>query len=225
MKTLKQIRDKVIDDLDLYEETFVDDAELDNLINEGIKKVEAIIHTLYEDYFLATSTIVLAQDQNLYDFPVDMYANKLRTLIYSDGSVSYEIKRVTDLQAAIAYDLVDDITSRETMRWYPMNNSADGRKVRIFPKTADTGSMEMWYIRRAKQLVDDTDISDIPEFIHVVEYSVKAQVLFKDGDPRATDMAGLEREAVSAMTQTLSDMVVDNNNEVEGDYSHYMESY
>jgi len=224
MRTLKQIRDKIIDDLDLYEETFVDNAEIDAFIREGVEKTESSIHTLYEDYFLATSAITLSDHTNLYDFPTDIYANKIRMILYTDGTDTYEVKRVRDIKHEAMREISDPTITGCTLKWYPTNDAANGRKIRIFPKGADTGTLEVWYIRNAKVLTDDTDICDIDEFSNVVELHAKTQIYLKDGDPRAADAQKLEEQAESNMVSTLSAMVVDDDNMLYADYSHYEES-
>lgn len=223
MKTLKQIRDKIIDDLDLEEETFVDEDELNELIKDGVRRTEATIHTLYEDYFLSSVLIPVTSGTNLYDFPPDIYANKVRMVMFTDGTDSYEVKRVKNLKEAVAYDLTND-SYVYNLTWYPVNNASDGRKIRLFPSESDDGTIEVWYIRNAKTLINDDDVCDIDEFVNTIEMYVKTQVYLKDGDPRAGDMSMLEKEAVSQMTVTLSDMIIDEDNEVEADYSFYMES-
>jgi len=224
MKTLKQIRDKVIDDLDLYEETFVDEPELNAFINEGIAKVESAIHTLYEDYFLAPYTFTVEQGVNLYDYPPDIYANKVRMLLFSDGTDAYEVKRSMDVKKDLLYETIVEPSAGCTLKWYPVNGADTGKKIRLFPDTTDTGEIELWYIRNAKVLVNDEDVCDIDEFANVVELYVKTQVYLKDGDPRTSSMAALEEKAGIRMVNTLSDMVQDDDNYVQADYDHYEES-
>ena len=223
MKTLKQIRDKVIDDLDLEEESFVDKEELNEWIRDGVNKVQSNIHTLYEDYFLSNISVPLVEGQNLYDFPADIFANKIRMIMFYDGNESYEIKRSKHLRSSIANDLTDP-DSNNTLTWYPVNNASNGRKIRLFPSTTDTGNMEIWYIRNAKELINDDDVCDIDEYSNVVELYVKTQVFLKDGDVRAEASAVLEKEAGALMVTSLSEMVIDDENEVEPDYSFYEES-
>lgn len=224
MRTLKEIRDKVIDDLDLYEETFVDEPEIDQFINEGIKKAESNIHTLYEDYFLSTYTISITPSEYLYDYPSDIYANKVRMIIFQDGNDAYEVKRAINVKENLLYEKVAQPTSGCTLKWYPINTASDGRKIRIFPNTSDTGTLEIWYIRNAAQLVNDGDVCDIDEFSTLVELHAKTQILLKDGDPRAADMALLEQKEGERMVNSLSDMVQDDDNEIFQDLSHYEES-
>jgi len=224
MRTLKQIRDKIIDDLDLYEETFVDNNEIDAFINEGISKTESSIHTIYEDYYLSTTSLELENNTNLYDYPEDIYANKIRMILYSDGVDVYEVKRVRNIKREAMLELSDPTLTGETLKWYPTNDSSQGRKIRIFPRGADTGTLEIWYIRNSKQLTLDEDICDIDEFSNVVELHAKTQIYLKDGDPRAADSQKLEEQAESNMVSTLSAMIIDDDNEVYADHSHYEES-
>jgi len=115
MKTLKQLRDQVISDLDLQEEEWISESEINVWINEGIKSAEAQIHTLYEDYFLCESdAITIIKGQNLVDYPADIYATKVRKVIFTDGlgnsTASHEVRRIKSLINAKSADLYSSDT-------------------------------------------------------------------------------------------------------------------
>jgi hypothetical protein len=232
MSTLKQLRERVQADLDLQDETFISDSDINAWINESIKKAEAEIHALYEDYFLSETTITLSTGTKLYDYPSDIYGNKIRKLIFQDsaGSTSHEVKRVRNLAEASDRDIY--LTgSNHHLEWTPYNDATNGRKIRIFPETGRSGTLRVWYIRNAKQLVDETvdevttladaQSCDIDEFERYVLQAVKTECLFKDGDPRAIQSKQIEEQLKQNMINTLSNMVPDNNNEIVMDFSFY----
>lgn len=229
MSTLKDIRDQVISDLDLEEEVWVSDAELNTWINEAIKNAEAQIHTLYEDYFLVESDpIAIARGEYLIDYPSDIYANKIRKIIFTDGTgtntASHEVKRIRNILDGKTSDLYSADTTTPILRWTPSNKAGEGRKIRLFPNTGRDGILYMWYIRNAGKLVNDTDVCEIDEFEHYIVQYVKTKVYLKDGDPRADDSKLLEEQYKNDMIQTLSDMAPDGANDLHMDTAHYDDS-
>lgn len=225
MMTLAEMRQIVIDDLDLDEETFITDADLNYWLNKGIKKAEQQIHTLYEDYFLNEATVNIAKGDYLIDYPADIYANKIRQIIYTDytlgSNTSHVVKRIKSLIDGTDMDLYASDTTNPTLRWSPINDPVSGRKIRLFPYTGRSGQLKIWYIRNAKQLAADTDVCDIDEFEEYVIQHCKSMAYSKDGDPRVEESVVMEEQMKEDMMKSLSDMVPDNDNELEKDTSHY----
>lgn len=228
MITLKEMRDQIIDDLDLLEETFVDIPEINKWINEGIRVAEASIHTIYEDYFLVEADpLVITEGNSKIDYPSDIYANKIRKIIYSDGlghSCTHEVRRIKSLLDATNRDLYDAQSSDTILEWTPINDATNGRKIRLFPSSGRSGHLIIWYIRNAKQLALDTDECDIDEFQRFVIQYAKTQAYLKDGDPRADDSKTLQEEFLQSMITTLSNMIPDEDNEIMTDMTHYQDS-
>lgn len=229
MSTLKEIRDQVINDLDLEEETWITDAELNRWANEALKQAEAQVHSLYEDYFLVESDpVAIALDQNTVDYPSDIYANKIRKIVFSDGTgnstASHEVKRVRNLLAAKSADFYGTDTTTPILRWTPTNKAGEGRKIRLFPESGRAGFLYIWYIRNAAEMVNDSDVCEIEEFEHYIVQYVKTKAYLKDGDPRADDSKILEEQYRNDMITTLSDMVPDDNNELDMDTDFYEDS-
>ena len=228
MTTLAEIRQQVIDDLDLDEQDFISEEDLTRWTNDAIQVAEGEIHTLYEDYFLASEDISITYGSSQYvDYPADIYANKIRKVIFTDGtgtsSSTHEVRRVRDILKAEEDDIYNTQTSTPVLQWSPYNGAADGRKIRLYPSTGRTGTLIIYYIRNAKRLVEAADETDIDEFSRFLVQYVKTQAYLKDGDKRAEDSKALEEQYKSEMILTLSDMVPDDNNEVMMDLSHYNE--
>jgi hypothetical protein len=225
LKTLLQLRDHVKADLDLEDEDFISDSDINTWLNEGITSAEQQIHTLYEDYFLAQDTVTLSSGQNLYDYPSDIYANKIRKMIFRDGvsnsTSTHLVRRVRDLLLASERDYFGTNTTNAILQWAPINDSTNGRKIRLFPQSARGGFLDIWYIRNAKVLVADTDVCDIDEFEKYVVQYAKTQAFLKDADPRADDSVILQQKYESDMILTLSDMTPDRDDELDMDLSHY----
>lgn len=228
-RTLKQIRDQVISDLDLQEEEWISEEEIDVWINEAIKNAEAQIHTLYEDYFLNESPPTqITFGQSTVEYPSDIYANKVRKIIFTDGTgthtASHEVRRVKNLLEGKTADLYSNDTALPILRWTPINQAGVGRRIRLFPETGRSGYLYIWYIREVSQLVNDDDVCEIDEFSHYIVQYAKTKAYLKDGDPRADDSKLLEEQYKQDMINTLSDMVPDKNNELHMDLEHYDDS-
>lgn len=226
MKTLKDIRDKVIADLDLYEEDFAEDSDIDAWIREGVELAEAEIHVMYQDYFLSYTEATALTGEASIDYPDDIYSNKIRHIIYSDnGNDVYEIKKSRSPKRELMYEMLTSSTgTSDEITWYPTNKAGEGRKIRLTPADALSGNIVIGYIRNANVLVSDADVCDIDEFSKVVEQHAKTQAYLKDGDPRAADSAQLEEFYNNKMKRSLQDMAADGDNEMEIDMSFYEES-
>jgi len=226
MKTLKEIRDTVIADLDLYEEDFADSTDLDRWIRDGVAIAENSIHALYQDYFLSVTGEVTLDGSSTIDYPSDIYMNKIRSILHTDNSGTiYEIKKSRSIKADTMYEMLNTSAGlSQVLRWFPINTASEGRKIRLTPASSVTGTIVTYYIRNAKRLVADDDVCDIDEFARVIEQHTKTQAYLKDGDPRAADSAMLEKSYITEMEQSLGDMAADNDNELDVDLSHYEES-
>lgn len=217
--TKAQIKTKIEQALDLQEEIFIEPTELDEYINDGIREAEAVIHTIYEDYMLTKASIPLTAGQSDFSLPADIYANKIRALIYNDGTETYQLKRVRQFKD------IPLIQDEELYLFLITNSGASGTKLTLFPKSRVTHSTALtcWYLRQAKQLVDDTDVCDIPEFMSFVIQHAKVRCMEKEGHPLLDNARqDLERQR-QLMTETLTAMVVDEDNKVLMDTGIYEE--
>lgn len=77
---------KITEDCDLVNEPFITTDEVLGYFNEAIEAAETAVHTLgIEDtYFLSWDFIYLNPAQSTYNFPADIYANKIRKMFYSN---------------------------------------------------------------------------------------------------------------------------------------------
>lgn len=336
--TFKEAADKVKRDLDLNEEdpeeTFVKTDELIGYYNEGIDEAEAEIMTLHEDYFLTSDYVPLAQGSDTYDMPKNIYANKLRDVMFENGSIIYEVKkfRMRFKFEKIAFGR--QFGQADDYRYFLTNDAPGKRKFVIVPAARETATlpplsnpftpMRRWYIRQANripitgdftnpenilpasvntgtdvltvaplvpyvtgdqvmlkansgglpaplaentvyfairltdttiklatslanakastaidittvgtgyhtmrvattQAIIDATIIDIPEFVTFLNQWVKCRILNKDGDPRLAIEASLLEEQRKMLTDTLTQMQPDGDDEVEADFSHYEE--
>lgn len=225
---LSEIREKVQQDLDLEGEVFIQPTELTNYINQAIDEAEAEIHSIYEDYFLTDYYVPLETEEHLYSLPPDIYAHKIRKIIYSDDqSKTYEIPRIPERAKFEDIALTERFRSTEFYRYFIYNKEIGNPQLYFVPaiRTGDVSPrrMRVWYLRNANRLVNDTDVCDIPEFVHFVIAYTKLRCLEKEMHPGTEYWANHTERQRRLMVDTLSNMVPDGETRVELDMTTYEE--
>lgn len=226
--TLAEIRQKVEQDLDLEGEVFIQPTELVNYINQAIDEAEAEIHTIYEDYFLTDDYITLVGGEKLYSLPSDIYAHKIRKIIFSDGGTkTYEVTRIPESEKFQDIALTERYSSTEFYRYLMYNKNVGNPQMYFVPaiRSEDAGSnlMRIWYLRNANRLTLDTDVCDIPEFVHFVIAYTKLRCLEKEMHPGTEYWANHTERQRRLMIDTLTNMVPDGDTKIELDMSTYEE--
>ena len=220
-KTLSELRTLVLEPVDMQEEDFVSDAEVNRYINQGIKQAEAEIHSIYQDYFLDWTTVDLVSGTSEYDLPSDIYATKVRKLLWDSTEKQYEIKRIRDLT-----DILDIENEDSYYSYLIRNNASSGVKIKFFPTPLvdSTGDITIYYLRDAAQLSADSDELDIPEFDKFVVLYARYECLKKElGNPLLiATKEELESER-QLMLSTLGNRIADKDNELLIDNSFYFD--
>lgn len=224
LSTLAQIKTRLKDECDIYDEDFIDlTTELLGYINSAIDTCEAVIHNLYEDYFLVNTSVNLVSGTATYGLPTDIYGNKIRGLLYDDGSSrKYEVERIQRFRETLY------ITWPENYKFLMTNDSTNGVRLNLYPTPQETNSfLKMFYIRNAKKLAADTDSCDIPEFIDFIYAHTKWLIARKEKS--TIDLANSEKELAAQkelLVNTLTDMTPDeSSNRVVQDMTFYDEFY
>ena len=230
-RTYAEIERKVRLDLDLQEETFITSEELLGYANEAINEAEAEIHTIYEDYFLTFGYVPLVNGTELYDLPSAIYANKIRAIIYENGSNTvYTIDR---LREPGKFELERLANQNQGTDWYQymlINNAAAtisaSPQMLLIPTPREdlTPGIKVWYLRNANRMIDDTSVCDIPEFVEFVIQYIKVRCYEKEGHPNIQfARVDMERHR-TFMRDTLSNRVPDDDTKIPLDLSTYYES-
>lgn len=219
---------KVESDLDLQEETIITDSEMSGYLNEAISDCEALIHTIYEDYFLTKVSLPLVLGQSLYTIPANIYASKIRGIVYRNGPISFKIKRIHPMDE---FEEVSDLDylpdSNPEYKYLLVNNTnTDGVQIELHPPSQETSltNVTVWYLREATQLSADADVCDIPEFINYIFAHMKKSCMAKEtlGVAPPEAVAALEKQE-QKLINTLTNRTPDNDNEIPADLSHYEE--
>lgn len=214
-----EMNQKIKDDLDLNEETFIQPQELVGYFNEAVDMIEGQIHTLYEDYFLTSISVDVTEGQTEVNLPSNIFANKIRRVLWNlNDSEKYTMQRVRNLDELLLTSAPDDY------RFMITNSETDGFKLSISPSfriTSNNSPLKIWFLRNAKRYVDETSVCDIPEYSNVINQYVRYKCRAKEGHPDAQqDLADLERLRTT-MVETLRDKFIDEQNEVPKDLSFY----
>lgn len=221
--TWAEIRTKVERDLDLEDETFITPTELLGYANEAIDEVERQILTLCEDYFLTRGTISLVSGQEEYDLPTDIYAMKIRQIIYRNGSQVWKLERIRDWSKFLSYEL-DKAFSTATQQYgyFIVNQTAGSPKLLLSPTPSEAGAyLQVWYIRNANELTVDASVCDIPEAVHYVMAYIKMKCMEKEMHPNLPKaLSDLQAQREDTL-KTLTEMFPDNENTIEPDLRIY----
>jgi hypothetical protein len=222
--TYTELSTKVEQDLAIEEELFIQPTEMLGYFNEAIDRAEQMVLTLYEDYFLTKSTVSLVQGTEEYDLPSDIYAEKIRRVIFKNGTDLYTVDRIRDWKKFEEYAESNLYASSELYRYFLYNPSAGQYKMLIVPTSRESGAyLTLWYLRNAAVLSLGTDILDIPEAANFIMQYVKVRIMEKEGH-FALDKAIADLQTEKDMLEsTLANMAPDANNEIEMDASSYRE--
>ena len=226
-KTLLQIKNEIKRALDIEEEDFIQDTELTEYINEGIRECEAEICNINKDYFLTEAYLPLVSGTSEYVLPATIYASKIRGITYTNGDRIYPIKQIRQYYE---FERIANIrqygTSTDDYVYILKNDTAAaGVKISLFPVPRETNStaVTIWFLRSASILSADADTCDIPEFYQFIVRYAKMRVNEKEGHPNLDySISQLEAQR-KQMVDTLTLMIPDNDDTVQPDYSHYWE--
>lgn len=223
--TWGEIKAKVESELDLTEETFIDADEMMGYANDAVDEAESLIHTLYEDYFLTKAPITLVDGTDSYDLPSNIYAQKIRGIIYANGTRIYEVKRIREWRKFLKYRMARTYqTKTEDYRYFLVNDTAGSPQIVLSPPAYEDGEfLEIWFLRQANRFTADSDVCDIPEFVSYIFAYLSERVAFKEqaGGPKHQAAIGDLQGVRDNMQATLAQMVADNDTEIEADTTFY----
>lgn len=226
LNTYGEIEAKVRLDLDQQDtDNFVQNDEFAGYCNEAIDMAEAEILKLHEDYFLTKGTITLVDGTTDYALPTNIYAQKIRSLIYNNGSKIYPIRRNRDPEAFYKRAEALYYANAETEYEYMLINGTEEEqaKVSFMPTPRENGTfIDLWYIRNAKRIPLTTDtgsptrstqlatIVEIPEWTPFIMQYMKWRSMQKELHPLADKAEAAMLELKKNMVETLANRVVDN---------------
>lgn len=232
LRTFASLEAQIRQETDTEDEDFVEPSEMKQIINDAIDIAEAKIHGLRreDDYFLEKAVFNIVEGTADVALPSNIYAWKIKSIIYKRATRIYEIKRLRGKNRFI--DSVDaNLYPTETaiLSWLPYggaNTTGDGRRVRLFPTPQETIAGEIWYIRNMNKYgSDSSEVCDLPEFYRfIIDYG-KVRVAEKEaGNPMLAKWQENFDRSMQNMIETLSEMTDDEDNEIPPDFSFYEEA-
>lgn len=166
--TLANLRTRVRYQADIESSTHVSDAELTYYVNNSAAELHGLLCTLYEDYYLTSSTFTLTS-ANTYTLPSNFF--KLRGLDYDNAG---------------SYITVPRFSFEERNRWQERYQRGDLEVWRAFrlmqgaiyilPEDDFAGTYRLWYLLNYTAMTSDADtLSDLmgwDEYV-VVDAAIK----------------------------------------------------
>lgn len=221
--TYGEIKQRVQDQLDLEDEVFIDASEMLQYCQDAIKKCEAKIHTLYEDYFADKVALTLVAGQNEYDLPSTIYADKIRRVVFREGQTIYPVLKFKNFHQFERIEHAENYDTNGQYRYW-LRNAPTGKKMVMVPNIRQGSPGELcnvYFLRRAIRPTVDSDLVDIPEFYSFIVAYMKMQCYAKEGHPNYQLAAAEVDDETKEMENTLSNRVPDDENEIPLDLSFY----
>ena len=168
----QEMLNKVVLDLDLGDELFIKPPEFVGYFNEAIEEAESELNTLTTphsyDYFLTTKPVPVVINQDTIPLPVDIYADKIRRVMYQNGSIIYPVSmfksrfEFEDIAFSAFYGkpddyrfvLVNDQPGQMRMKFVPvLRETAILPPPLPYPESFDASAVftpvVIWYMRSA----------------------------------------------------------------------------
>lgn len=189
MKTLKQIRDRVMRDLKTEREEYFTKENYDDFINDGIENAARILNSLPLSAYYLAKVVMPINNTQIYDLPETIYPDKI---------VSISIKK----------DIVPKLTGGDRFLnkygWYLDFDGVTKDRQLNFSFTPD-GDVRIDYMILPKKLVADTDVCDLPgpSAIRYVEWYVKRMCAIIEQSSLAGTYTQLLEEAKTEMKSDL----------------------
>jgi hypothetical protein len=159
----KELRQKILVDMDEEDQIQIKPSELIGYVNEGIEDVEGEILKIDEDYMLTYAPMPLVTGVDTYFYPYNIYAYKIRGMQYANGSIIYPVPRIKrkDKFEKIAFAQRFE-QSAQTYEYYTRNDQDGVGKMILIPAARETAvvpplpnpftPMLLWFIREANRV-------------------------------------------------------------------------
>lgn len=159
----KDVRAKILVDLDEEDQIQIKPSELIGYVNEGIEDAEGEILKLDEDYMLTSAPVPLISGTDTYFYPYNIYAYKIRGMQYANGPIIYKVHRIKrkDKFEKIAFSQLNANASLD-YQYYTRNDQDGVGKIVIIPAARETAivpplpnpftPMVLWFIREANRV-------------------------------------------------------------------------
>lgn len=234
-KQFSDIKAKIEMELDLETEDFIQPNEFIGYVNDAVAQAEQQIHKLglEDEYFLTRVKISLVQGQADYALPSNIYSNKLKRIIYQNGSTVYDVARFRSKDRFIEKALRDQYQGSTQYYKYELRNDGPGSSTQkpvfeLSPTSQETvtDALTVWYYRAAnKWELTDTNgdaYCDLPESaVQFVLAYTRFRCYDKEGHPNTPEAKDMMMTARQDMIDVLTNMVPDEESSIDRDVSLY----
>ncbi len=142
----QEMANKVLTDLDLQDETFINPVELVGYFNEAIEEAESEIVTLPKcDYFKTDMFMPWIAGQSVFALPANIYATKIRSIMYENGSIIYPITQYKPRYEFEDAAFTNFYGQPDDYRYQLVNPQAGGFRVKIRPNIRETAIIPPTY--------------------------------------------------------------------------------
>lgn len=170
-----------------------------------------------------------------YALPTNIYANKIRELVFNDGDLIYEIKPYSPRHKQWKVEYMNAFYADDTriFQYQLVNDSVydpslpytTNIQIEMIPTPKITGDyITVYYLREAQKIpyVNSGDVQvDIPEFYDYIKFEMMCRCAFKSMNPKYEALVGWADEAKTRMIQTLSNRKEDGSKRIDADFSFY----
>lgn len=228
-KTYLELKNEVLQETDTEAEEFIQVSEVLTYFNDAVREALAHIQKLglEDDYFQKSVPYDLTIGLQELILPVDIYAAKIRGLIYATPASVYPITRIKGPNKFTVIQQLLQNPAPNAFYQYDLENPSPttGFKIKLYPFSYENlvGCITLNYVRTVTVIVLDTDLVDIPEFYSFIKAYVKYKIFNKEFGPKSDDAKAEYEKEKQLMMETLSEMTPDYDNKIIGDYSTYEE--
>lgn len=160
--TYAEMNAKVQKDLDLEDETFIKPDEMVGYFNEALTEAESEILLLNQDYFLTKFYLPQYVGVSQYDLPTDIFANKIRGVVYSNGALIYPIKQIRRKDKFEIISNIDQYGTDDEYRYMLTNDRPGQATFRLYPPSRETALLDptttlfapiqVWFLRNCARV-------------------------------------------------------------------------
>lgn len=228
-KDYQTLRDEVLRETDTEAEDFIQTQEVRDYFNDGVREALAHIQKLglEDDYFQKAVLMDLTVGQTQLIPPPDIYAAKIRGILYSTPALVYPIHRLKGPNKFEEMQKLLQYPSSNVFYQYDLENSDPtlGFRIKLYPVSYENtpNAIVVNYIRNVTTIVADTDLVDIPEFYSFIKAFVKAKIFAKENSERAVSANAEYQAEKLLMMETLSEMTPDYDNKIISDMTPYID--
>jgi hypothetical protein len=228
-RTFGDLRQQVEAELDTQDEEFIGETEIQNYFNSGVTVCEATIVKLglREKYLQSEAYITTVVGTADYDLPSDIVINKLRKIIYRNGTLIYTVNPLRSEDGYEAEDVMNANSDLSEYYRYSIYKMGTTYKLRLTPKAGFTVSnaLRVIYFKTLNRYTADSVLCDLPDicYEYLMSY-VRYRVYAKESHTNMQDEKGNMQALMILMQETLQNQVGDPDMDtMDQDTSHYEE--